>query len=777
MIKGFFAYPGSPQIISDTINAAQSILNERSPITHIRTWEEASILGHFIRTEVTREIQDADTFIADISVLNFNVAYEIGYAIGKRKKLALTRNIAHLPAYPVEAGTPTIEDVGIFDTIGYQRYENSTQLADALARLDPSRPLFLDDSYNANTPVFVVESKFKTDWMARVLSRLKVARLFYRSFDPVEQPRMSAFDAIRQVSQSYGVVVPLAQKSAPSKEVHNLRCAFVAGLADGIGKAVAILQDGDYPIPLDYRDFVIACHHPKAIDEAMADFAASVIEALQATSKPVVRETRTFLEKLDLGASSAENEFRYLGEYYLETDAFRRVTRGEIRLVVGRKGSGKSAIFFQVRDNIRRSIKHVVLDLKPDGYKLVKLKEKILSFLREGSFEHTVMAFWDYILLREIAKKVLEDDRKLHVRDNRLIEPYRRLQDVYERELGDDEGDFSERLSGVIHRVSNDYYAKFGSRTKVDLKDPEITDLLYRHNRKDLSSAIEEYLKFKKEVWILFDNLDKGWPSHGIESSDILIIRALLEATRKIERHMTKQHIDCYSVMFLRSDVFEMLIEQTPDRGKESKAMVDWTDEDMLRELLRRRLVYNLDEDPPFDTVWRSICASHVKGEESSQYLIDRSLMRPRFLIDCLSHCKSVAVNLRHDRITEEDILKGVSTFSTDVLSDIGLELRDVYPEAADVVYAFISCQRRLSEENAKRLLLEIGANEEHVGEIIELLLWYGFLGIVHSTGEEKYIYTVHHNMALLKGMRMRLRQVGVTYCINPAFWPALGIA
>src|SRR3546814_11005267 len=80
---------------------------------------------------------------------------------------------------------------------------------------------------------------------------------------------------------------------------------------------------------------------------------------------------RSFIKKLNLGATSAENEMRDLERYYLETDQFLKSLRGEAHLVVGRKGSGKSAIFLQLRDAERDKNRHknIVLDLTPDSYK------------------------------------------------------------------------------------------------------------------------------------------------------------------------------------------------------------------------------------------------------------------------------------------------------------------------------------------------------------------------------------------------------------------------
>src|SRR3546814_12937673 len=91
---------------------------------------------------------------------------------------------------------------------------------------------------------------------------------------------------------------------------------------------------------------------------------------------------------------------RDLERYYLETDQFLKSLRGEAHFVVGRKGSGKSAIFLQIRDAERdkNRNKNIVLDLKPDGYKLIKFKERILQFLSEGTYQHTITAFWEYVL-------------------------------------------------------------------------------------------------------------------------------------------------------------------------------------------------------------------------------------------------------------------------------------------------------------------------------------------------------------------------------------------
>jgi len=585
---------------------------------------------------------------------------------------------------------------------------------------------------------------------------------------------LSANDAIDQVSQSHGIVVPLLSSSSVGADVHNIRGAFIAGLATGMEKALCILQHGDEPVPLDYRDLVCTSHHPNDVNEYIAEFASLVAEAFQQETKVESTNKDTFLQALDLGSTSAENEMRTLENYYLKTDQFLKSLRGEANIVVGRKGSGKSAIFLQVRDRERNKKGNIVLDLKPDGYKLIKFKEKILSYLEEGTFQHTIMAFWEYVLLLEICYKILEKDREQHKHDHTIYKPYCDLADLYNAENNLTEGDFSERMGTLMKKISTEYRAKHTGEENVRLSAGQLTEMLYSHDVRELTKQIIDYMSHKEVCWLLFDNIDKGWPTSGLEHEDLLIIRALIDATKKIERQFNRSKIEVNTIIFLRNDVYELLVKETSDRGKEASVLLDWTDPDLLRELVRLRIVFNdINGDDRFNNVWPKICASHYKGEESSQYLIERSLMRPRFLLNLISQCKSFAINLNHEKILEDDIEKGLTAYSTDLLTDIGYEINDVDSRTEDILYAFISSKAIISRSNINSVLLDFGVESINLDKIFELLLWYGFIGIVID-GESKYIYNFNYSMKLILGILKK--KPSIDFYINPAFWPALMI-
>lgn len=768
----FYAYPSELNEIELTINEALRKSEERG--LNIESWRAMDINGSFISTKVEEKIRENDIIVAEIGILNFNVTYEIGFAIGLGKSIVLTKNKS------IKERSPTIRDVGIFDTIGYSEYENSDELLQILTNPTSNKLFTGVKKLNKKAPIYLLETKNKTDFSTRITSRIKKARLFYRSFDPNETPRLSAHDAIKQISESLGVVIPLLSSTNPNQGIHNLRAAFLSGLALGMSKTVTILQYGNDPIPIDYRDFVNIYNHFDDINEIIAEFAGQIIHTFQEDLPSDEKPDTSYLQQIDLGASAAENEMSYLKNYYLKTDQYLKAFRGEAQLVVGRKGSGKSAIFLQIRDKERSKSKNLVLDLKPEGYILIKFKEQILTHLEKGTFQHTITAFWEYILLLEICQKILQNDKKRHMMQSELFEPYSELEKYYKLESSIfGQGDFSERLSRLIEHITIKYNETYNGQSNVRLTTPKITDILYKNDITLLKDKLKEYLRHKERVIILFDNIDKGWPSSGLDRSDLMIIRTLINASRNLQRSFDKIEVDISPIIFLRNDVYELLVKETSDRQKESKILLDWVDGDLLREVIKLRISSNLDENTlSFEEYWRRICTSHINGEETSQYLIERSLMRPRFLINLINQCKSFAINFNHTRIEADDIEKGTKSFSTDLLTDISYEIQDILPYAQDVLYGFIGSKRNITYDQLIESLSEFCQfdGDDKIGEVVNLLLWYGFLGIKIKDDDPKFIYDFNYNNQILNGL-IKKKKDEISYSINPGFWPALMIA
>ena len=581
-------------------------------------------------------------------------------------------------------------------------------------------------------------------------------------------------DALRQVAASSGVICRLQENTIRSHDIHNVRATFAIGIGDGMGKPTLVLCPPELVAPLDIRDAVRPYRRPEEIGEAIAEFCPAVVTHLTEQEPPLF-ENLSPLSSLSIGDPMAENEMTTLGRYYLATDQYNRVMNGDANLVVGRKGSGKTALFIRVRDRIRADRRNIVVDLKPEGYQLLKFKEGVLEFLSAGARQHLITAFWEYLLLLEIANRLLEKDRASYKQNHLVYDQYVELRELYHRSKTLSEGDFSERLYILADDIVQRYIDRYGTESGINLSTADVMQLLHTEDIPELRDRISRYLDKKEAVWILFDNLDKGWSIGGVDETDALIVRALIDASRKVERELERDGHRVNNVIFIRNDVYDSVMRNSSDFGKEMRAVLDWTDPDLLREMLRLRLVAGLDladTSPSFAELWQQLCVSHYSGEESSAVLIKRTLMRPRNLLKLFNHCRGFATNLSRPRIEASDIEKGLAAYSEDLFAEIAREIEDVMPDASDILYEFMDSKSILSLNEIQQKISRLTAARDQQERILRFLIFYGVLGLCVDA-QRIYIYNVNYD---LKRIEVRVRNVGAeaTFEINPALWPAL---
>ena len=237
------------------------------------------IAGRPLVAPIFEGISETNLLIADVTVLNFNVAYEIGYAIGTTKRAYLIRHSG------LNTDENAVRRVGIFDTLGYESYRDSDDLFRKLTYPIDTTPIPITPALDRKAPLYLLETPVRTEAMGHIVARVKKARINYRSFVPSENSRLGAMEAITPVGNSFGVLIPLLPEGVKDSAVHNIRAAFTAGLAHGMRKPTAILQSGADPVPLDVTDFVKSWTHPHDIDEHVENLAAEVLESLQSSDE------------------------------------------------------------------------------------------------------------------------------------------------------------------------------------------------------------------------------------------------------------------------------------------------------------------------------------------------------------------------------------------------------------------------------------------------------------------------------------------------------------
>jgi hypothetical protein len=399
--------------------------------------------------------------------------------------------------------------------------------------------------------------------------------------------------------------------------------------------------------------------------------------------------------------------------------------------------------------------------LKPEGHQFLTLREQLLSLLSRGLQEHVLTAFWNYILLVELASKIIDSDGRYVQRDLARLALYDKLVKITGADPETEQGDFSERLLTLVERILE------RKREIESITSPsQIAQLIYEKDIHELQDTLTKYIVYKDGIWILIDNLDKSWPVNGASNEDILIIRSLMEATRKLQRQLSRNEIECRAIVFIRNDVYEHLLGETPDKGKDTAIVLDWTDEEVFKLLVHRRMMASTKIERPFDEMWSMFFESYIRGEHSFAYILGRTMMRPRDLIGFLRQCVSVAVNRGNVKVLEADILQAEKQYSEDQLQALFDELRDVNSQFAELPYAFIGSTTTMTRKALENKIQEFEVPPTSVQDAIEILLWFGFFGIVDAEGEEKYAHMYQY------GVKRMLREANeqTSFVIHPAF-------
>ena len=324
-------------------------------------------------------------------------------------------------------------------------------------------------------------------------------------------------------------------------------------------------------------------------------------------------------------------------------------------------------------------------------------------------------------------------------------------------------GDFTSRLDTVVRDVIR---ISKGVGNANDLRS-ELTNIMFEAPIHQLRNAIVSFTDFFTGIVVLIDDLDKGWPPRQVESYDVVTVRHLIEVLNRIQRDLSKRKVTLKYLIFLRSDIYEKLVQETSDMGKYNVINIDWSDPEQLRHLLKQRVISNIDQVNR-ESAWNAVNHPIKAGGDAVDLMIESSLRRPRFLIDLCERTLFFAINRGHKFVTEADLEEGLRQMSLYLVSDFGYEMRDVAGTPEDIFYFFIGAEDLLTEEDLYRILagdmLQLG-----VKETIDLLLWYGFLGVAGVSSRPIFIYDRAYDFRRLEAERVNTRG-NALYAVNPAF-------
>lgn len=755
----FLAYPSQDALIAETLSATEALSQDER--IEIFPWPKLAPIGLKIDDLIRDELGNADFLIADTTEPNFNVYYEIGFAIAKQKPIMLTVFNGK------QNGDENARLTGLFDTIGWAKYDNSAEL---IIQSQKWKKVAWVERYKKprdfSQPLFVLDLFVKNNFRQYIFEAIKRRSVNFRSFDPLENPTLSTANVVAEISASSGCILPFVRNGDRDFLIHNLRVGFIAGVAHGFEIDPLLIQYDQSPTPIDYRDFIKNTKGQTETHRHVEDYCAQVLIQNQRASNRAETLPLSILGQIEVGNASAENEAESLDEYFIETAEFRRAERTDQALIIGRKGSGKTAILNQLKRRINRKRDTAVIELRPATHDLSEMRYQILEVTNQGIFDHTVASFWQYILYMEILLCIREMAIDRMTNDFDLQNRIRVIEDDFDLTDNFVAADFTSRLAEAIDALID------GIKGDEGLTIEEFTNFMFETKIPRLRDAIVDLSDQYDEIYILFDDLDKGWPPQQLENHDIMLIRHLVESFRRIQRELRRREIAFKGKLFLRSDVYETLVDVTSDRNKDVVIRVDWTEKDQLVSLIKRRATHKFPRSE-HERIWQAFNPVLADGKFAIDKLIEGSLYRPRFLIDLCEMMLAIAINRDANYIEDDDVEKALRQFSKYLVSEWGLELRDTSGIPRDIFYYFIGKPEILTRDElgdaVKTVVLSISLDE-----LIDLFLWYGFLGIAKSDEERIFIFDCGYDFRRLQVHHTK--DSDTLYCVNKAFLRGLEI-
>ena len=254
----FFGYPHRPASRRATIREAVTAvanLGEVKPTT----WEQLSTSGRLIINEILDQIDKSSLAVFDITELNHNVLFEIGYAIGSRQRLWLIRDGSYV------AGERLWDKFALLAPVGHTRYINSEDILTAFQAERPQdRPdtiltqLIDTDALGiTSNSVLYLAGPHETNAeraIQRTLERERSATFSLATTDPRETAVQPLAWYVEAIAASRGVVAHFTSPNRKEADVHNARQALVSGVARGLKKPLLMLAEDDYSAPIDYQN-------------------------------------------------------------------------------------------------------------------------------------------------------------------------------------------------------------------------------------------------------------------------------------------------------------------------------------------------------------------------------------------------------------------------------------------------------------------------------------------------------------------------------------------
>lgn len=428
------------------------------------------------------------------------------------------------------------------------------------------------------------------------------------------------------------------------------------------------------------------------------------------------------------GDVAAEQDADVLS-YFLKTPAIDEINSGTKHLVLGRKGSGKTAL---VRFLGQSTFNELNIPVNLDNYPWNMHQTRINSGV---SAVEAYVSSWRYFIavqanqacLHHADYKIIRDSQKAAY--NFLNENYGgsriRLEDVLRpKSLKLSKSSFKPTLLGASLGQIDFETDKGGVSPNIDV----LTDALIDNAVTMMSQQGIKKISFH------FDELDKGLSTFD-NSREQLLIGLILSCRSFFVATKTKNKI-C-PITYLRTDLWEVMSFSDKNKITNSSAVTLEWDSSSLKKLINRRIVSKIHEEVEFEDIEDG---ELMRGSQSKwSHIVSRTLLRPRDVIQFLNIIAEIAIREIPDAdiIENSDITAARETYSKYFKGELDDEIKTHWPKWTEAIQAIsdistLSFTRSAFEEAWKKKKESSSITSD---EALEILYQYSVIGYRRGIG------------------------------------------
>ena len=724
-INVFYGYPFAPPAIGEAVEAATKELRSHpdgiGKRVRFKVWPDVRASGQHLARTITENIDRSQIFACDLTYLNNNVSFELGYAIGRFKRIFVSVDTS------IKESTRRFKrNYSNLLGLGYSSYHNHEQLQEQLLLERPWEELdrsVLNTRYRrlparpeAPTLLYVKPETITSS----VLGAEEVLRasLFGKSLvidDPLDNPSPSLDWYAEQLTTADAIIVHLLSTEHDQSETHNIKGSLIAGLAHGLQRPLLMLAHSPHESPVDYGH-LLRIHETAESCKKMASSWLSDISA----NLPRRRERRSQeapqgkleLRHVALGQPVAEHERDDLDAYFVETSPYFRALDGPTTVLVGRRGTGKTAILYAIHAQIGRSSRNHVTVLNPVGYEmegLVRVLKEIREFSERGFL---IESLWKYLIYSEVAQSF---EGSLKARP--VYQPPNTAEDAFLAYCESNAELITQPFSVRLQIAVNSLHGS-GLITNAVQQRARISELLHETFIRDLRTHLGSVLVGYRQLAILIDNLDGPWAPGANVTRLSELIRGLLNVVQDIPRGLRSsthgmRPVDTRVTVLLRSDIFAFVQPLIAEQDKLPIERVVWDDEGLLLRILNRRLLRNAPNHMNESDIWQQLFPPEVAGVGPIDFIMRTTLRRPRDVIFLLRAAINHAINRQHDSVQPGDLLDAREQYSEFAFRSVLAEDDPNRRKLEAVLYEFAGAERTVTVQNVMHRMAIAGVKDE----------------------------------------------------------------